>query len=174
MTLQEIQQKAETFKKSQIDINRRRDIWRNEIKQRLITTLKTVAKEVDLSWDVQVLDWTTNLEGINICFKPKPSGLSENPETGFRSEQYKGKIYVKNGGAITFAQYYNGQISVVIIYPSVEEYVSQKDALAVVRVEPEEITEAFIYKHVALFLDEMTKWENAYSSSKIGFKTNDL
>ena len=117
-----------------------------------------------IGWNVQILDWTKNSEGVNITFGPERSGIIEKTESTFKS-------YIKEGGTIAFSQAYNGDIFVIIIFPFIDKLVSQTDNKLLGKFNPEIISEDFIIKHVSTFLDEMIKWEKSTYGNRVGFKT---
>ncbi|MDB5268747.1 MAG: hypothetical protein JWP58_1787 [Hymenobacter sp.] len=152
MTIETIKQKGEQLKAALATIESNRKLWQDEKKGLLKTTLEQIKSELGFDMQVQSLTYTTNSEGINLTFNNGYSGIYEKTKTSMKS-------YAKHGGYIVFSQAYNGKVFVIIGYPYIEGIVTQGDAIAVGKFNPEEITADFIYKQVSFFLDEMIKWE---------------
>lgn len=162
--MDKVLEKIEVYKKSLTKIDENRKLWKDSIKQLIYDTLIKVKKASDLDWHVQKVEGLTNLEAVNISFNKQLSGLIETTQNGRRHNE-------KHGGALIFAQAYNGQIFIIYIYPYVENWVSQLDNKLIEKLEPQRITEEFVLNHVARFLDEMSNWENSTERTKIGFTT---
>ncbi|GAB4044801.1 hypothetical protein [Spirosoma jeollabukense] len=142
-----------------------RQEWQDTTKPRLIEVLTSIQNEVKIGWLVQTVSQITNLENINIQFGAQKSGITKNDNI---NQSYR--HFVKQGASLLFGQTANGEIAVVVTYPFIEEWVTQKPAEVIDRVPPHSITEDFIRLQVEKFLDEMIKWENSDAShSKIGF-----
>jgi hypothetical protein len=156
--------KIEVYKQSLAKITENRKIWSDRVKQLIYDTLLKVKKASDLDWHVQKVEGLTNLEAINISFNNQGSGLIETTNTGRRHN-------VKHGGALIFTQAYNGQIFIIYTYPYIDNWVGQLDNKLIDKVEPEKISEEFVLNQVAMFLEEMSKWESSTTKTQIGFTT---
>ncbi|WP_373060518.1 hypothetical protein [Zunongwangia sp. H14] len=162
MTLQDLKEKVDNYKNSIEKVSQNREYWQNHTKPLLKDTLEKIKETYPLDWNVQVLDWTSNSEGVNITFGKKPSGIYEQTETSSRH-------YVKKGGTIVFSQAGNGDVFIIILYPSIEELVSEKEHKVLGKISPEKITEELIIENVGVFLDEMAKWENSNEQNSLGY-----
>jgi hypothetical protein len=144
-------------------IKQNRECWQTKTKSLLTEILTKITTEYPIGWQVQILDWTKNSEGVNITFNPKPSGISEMTDKSAKS-------YIKEGGTIAFSQAYNGEVFVIIFYPFVDKFVTQTENKLIGKFKPETITEDFINSKVSIFIDEMIKWEKSTYGNSIGFK----
>jgi hypothetical protein len=163
MNIENLTESVEIFKNELLKISNKRQQWTNLTKPLLRDTLKNIKLKFDLDWNTYVMDNITNSEGVNITFGNSSSGIYERTETGHKS-------YSKRGGTLTFSQAYNGDIFIIILYPSVDELVIPVENQKLVSIVlPEIITEEFIYEQVQNFLNEMTLWESSSSHKPIGF-----
>jgi hypothetical protein len=125
--------------------------------------LNKIKKAFDLKWTIYEANDILNYEGIIFSLGTKPSGLTQMTVKGR-------KKLLKNGGNLIFSQTYNGQILIIIKYPSVEDFiVSSEPIKQIIKVNPNEISEDFIVRQVDNFLTEMINWEKSVSSKPIGF-----
>ncbi len=61
----------------------------------------------------------------------------------------------------------------IITYPYVEEWITQREAEVIATVTPEDITEDFVCLQVEKFLDEMIKWQSHIQKyTPMGFRSN--
>jgi hypothetical protein len=144
-------------------IEEKRNSWNHETKELVFRTLLNVQKSAPLNWSVRKSEGVENLEEVCLRFNNSASGITDytRKEPATRT---------KYGGALVFDQEYNGDISVEIVYPFVENCVDGISNRKVDRVPPTRITEDYITMQVIRFLDEMIKWENSSSKNVIGFK----
>nr|WP_294788036.1 hypothetical protein [uncultured Flavobacterium sp.] len=167
MKIEDLKQNVEKLYEAWKTIDEKRDNWRSEKKKLIKETLSEIKNTYDLDWNIYVVDFTTNSEGVNITFGKSSSGIFESNHKGSKS-------YTKHGGTLTFSQAYNGDIFVIILYPSVEQFVTPKDGQEnklVEKINPIKIDKEYIIKQVDNFLKEMRNWENSDSSnSPLGFK----
>ena len=163
MKIEELSAKIEEYKSAQDKIKLNRELWINKIKPLLIETLYKIKDSFDLGWQVQILNDVKNSEGVNITFEFSRSGFVRTTTKTIRS-------YLKKGGTIVFSQAYNGEIFVIILYPYVEEFVSESKNKLLGKFDPQIIDEGFIIEKVATFLDEMIKWEKSTYYNRVGFK----
>ena len=164
MKIEDLKNKVDEFKVSLEKTNLNREIWQTRTKPLLIDTLSKITDNYPIGWTVQILDWTSNSEGVNITFNPSRSGFVENNGQSLKS-------HIKQGGTIVFSQAYNGEIFIIILFPSIDGFVTRADDKLLGRFKPETITEEFIINYVAKFIDEMIKWEKSTFINPVGFKT---
>ena len=163
MTIENLTQGVENFKNELLRIKCKREQWTNVTKPLLRDTLRSIKSKFDLDWNTYVMDGTTNSEGVNLTFGNSASGIFERTEKGIKG-------FSKRGGTLAFSQAYNGDIFIIIIYPSVDELVIPvENQKLVLKVTPEKIDEGFVYEQVANFLNEMTLWESSSAYNPIGF-----
>lgn len=163
MKVIDLKSKIDELKEAQETINLKREEWQKSTKPTLIRVLTELKETYKVGWHVQVLDRTRNSEGVNITFGLNHSGISEKTD---KSHKY----YIKRGGTIVFSQAYNGDIFVIIIYPSVDELVGESENKLLGRFEPKDIQDKFILEKVSIFIDELIKWEKTTYGGQIGFK----
>jgi hypothetical protein len=162
MKIDDLARKIEEFKSAQDKIDQNRQLWVDTTKPLLIKSLEMIRDKFDLGWDVQIIDEIKNFETVNISLGFKRSGL--------RISGNKMKSYLKSGGSLVFSQAYNGDIFVIVMYPFIEELVTEKENKLLGKYDPNTINEEFITDKVVTFIDEMIKWEKATLYNKIGFK----
>ena len=163
MEIDDLNSKVDEFLQAQINIKNKREIWTAQTKPLLIQTLGVIKENYHLDWHIQILDDIQNSEGVNLTFGHSPSGFKEITKTTMRS-------FVKRGGTIVFSQAYNGDIFVVIMYPYIEDFVTEAENKLIGRFDPSAINEGFIVENVSKFIDEMIKWEKSTSYNRVGFK----
>ena len=89
----------------------------------------------------------------------------------YREDDEGKKKYAKTGGNLVFSQAYNGDIFIIFMSPSIDEFNIPQDPQKVIgKVNPSKINEEFIILHVSQFLLELIDWESLMSSHAIGFK----
>jgi hypothetical protein len=76
------------------------------------------------------------------------------------------------GGIIGFSQVHNGEIFVFILYPFIDGLVSKSENKILGKFKSQVIIEEFVIKQVAVFIDEMIKWEKSTYGNHIGFLTD--
>jgi len=166
MNYERIKSKAEKFQNALLETIRKRDLWDKQTKDLIYSILSTIKGHANLDMQVQKVPGGKNMEAVNLQFNKSSSGLVENAG-------HSTKVFVKYGGYIAFSQAYNGDIWVIMAYPYVEEFVSQKEHEVLDKVAPENITEDYIIDKVEHFLDRMTEWETGkFQTEAIGFKSN--
>jgi len=148
-----IQENAFIYETHLRNVNRRRDLWNKEIRERLKTTLESVQKNFPkIDWFVQDMDSKVNYETLALKIKDSPSGITN---------QSEGSSHLKRGGSLCFSQMISGKIRVWMDYPFVEGV--QKEKLPpkeIVIVDPSYINENLIAGYVQQFLNEITTYES--------------
>ena len=159
--MKDLKLKVEKFNSTISRIDSKRKQWQNQTKPLLVKVLGEIMDQVQLELLVLVTDTRINHESVNLQFKSKPSGISEKREKIV-------KAYIKWGGALNFSQAYNGEVHIVVNYPYVDEIVAQNKHTLLIRIEPDKITDEFIYARVNDFLGDMLNWELVTSGSSFG------
>ncbi len=163
MTIESLASKVEDYKESLEQIEIRRSQWTSTTRQLIYDALQKVKNRWNLDWYVTMLDTTKNMEGVNLFFGSRPSGILEKTGSAMKS-------YFKHGGTLAFAQAYTGHIFVIFLYPSIDELATPLEPNKILaRTEPSSIDEEFILKQVATFLEEMRLWESNNQLTPIGF-----
>lgn len=145
MEMENLTEYVAKFKNELELIKSKREQWTNVTKPMLKETLKSIKATYDLDWNTYAMEGTTNSEGVNLTFGNSHSGLMERTQKGVRS-------FVKRGGTLVFSQSYNGDVFIIILYPSVDDLVVPVEPQKLLmKVPPERIDESFVYEQVASF-----------------------
>lgn len=105
-----ILEKITAYQTALDDIQKRRHIWNETVKDLIFNTLTSVKNIKDLDWSVQKVELVNNLQTVNLIFKKSYSGITQVSDNG--SEDY-----LKYGAGLFFSQSYNGNIFVFIEFP---------------------------------------------------------
>lgn len=155
--LTSIQENAFIFETHLKNVNRRRELWKSEIKEKIKHTLEVVQKNIPkINWSVQVFDSILNYESVTLQIADSPSGITE----GLPAEG-KTRKYTKRGATLGFSQMISGKIRVWFKYPFVEDIQESEEQIKDwVTIEPSYITENLIAGYVQQFLHEITVYES--------------
>jgi hypothetical protein len=152
------QELAQTYKQ----IEARRNHWHTVTREFILKQLTAVAEKHKLNWNAGVNEAWQNLESVFIAFNPSASGIVER-------NAYNQLQKVKTGGLLSFSQSRGGMVVVWMAYPLVEglnEETPKNTTLETL--EPENVNEECIQRHLEKFLEEMIEWEND-GRDEIGF-----
>lgn len=152
----------------------KRALWCDHIKDLLIQTLTKICNEHTIGWTMELMGSSTNVEGVTLTFGDIIIGVEPSIEPplveGEVQQNVEIKYYTKHEGTLAFSQAYNGDVFVIIVFPTIEEIVNQRNSQKLeLRVHPSKITKEFIEQQVANFLDEIIKWESSPLYNDIGF-----
>jgi len=165
MKLEDLKGDVESYRKTLTEINQKRKLWHTETRALITETLKKITKTYELDWDVFIAESTRNLEGVNLTFGNSFSSVYSENEDGKKS-------YTKTGGNLVFSQAYNGDVFIILLTPSIDDFQSSQDSQKVIgKVNPSKIDEEFIIQHVSQFLMELADWESLRSTHVVGFKS---
>ncbi len=160
--MERILENIEQYKSALSKTEENRAYWANVSKALIFDVLTKVQSAADLDWQVKKAETVKNLEAVSISFNKRPSGIVEVTPTAEKDT-------LKHGGALIFTQSYNGQVFIIHTYPYVEHWVGQTENKLIDKVDPVQIDEDYILRHVAQFLQEMSQWENSAARAHIGF-----
>jgi hypothetical protein len=151
-----IQEHAFIYETHLKNVNRRREMWKSAVKDKIKSTLDTVQSNFKrIDWEVMVSDERKNLESVWIKIKDTPSGVSEVTEDG------KTRQFIKYGAKLGFSQMISGKINVWFEFPYWEELqISSQLRKHIVTIEPSYVTEGLIAGYVHQFLAEVTNYES--------------
>ncbi len=152
-----IQENAFIYETHLRNMNRRREMWKSETKEKIKLTLEAVEKNFSkIDWSVQLFDSKMNFETIILKISDSPSGISDSiPKKG------TGRQYMKKGAVLGFSQIISGKIRVWFKYPFVEGIQEVEDPVkSLVTIEPSYVTENLIAGYVQQFLYEITVYES--------------
>ncbi|WP_367389847.1 hypothetical protein [Lewinella sp. LCG006] len=159
--MDQIQEKIDSFKKSQKIIEEKRLLWKDGKKALINDVLRGIVSSYDFPWHVDKHETLTNRESIYLSMENFPSGI-------VNIEEKRSYMYI--GGALHFGQLFSGKISVWIENPYVEEIAYCKESYVQIDLlEPSDVTESKIREYVVKFLDMMKPFEME-SRALIGFK----
>jgi len=139
-------------------VESRRQLWEKETKEIIFESLTQITNDYPFHWHVQRLEHLSNYQTINICINNLNSGITEK-EFDDKGKLVHAKSYIKHGGYLAYCQSYNGKVNVLIVYPYIEEWVTQNEVNVIATLEPKEINKEKILKHLVQFLNEMSAWE---------------
>ena len=140
----------------------KRQIWKEQTRPQLREALGRICTRFEIGWKVQELDWLWNNKAVNLMFDTVPKILQE------KAGGMKDFDFVK-GTALVFSQKYNGDISVLILYPEVGDPSSDSDFKELGTFHPDKINEEFVEEKVSDFLEEIMVWEESIMRHRVGF-----
>jgi uncharacterized protein YgbK (DUF1537 family) len=129
----------------------KRELWKS-MRLLLLSRLKTIVEASSEQLDVSNNDTVTNYESIILSFRGGHSGL-------VRASDTRRKALIKEGGYLLFAQSVNSKLKIIVVYPSVEDTISQQVSELIGKIDLSELTEELIDSYVEIFLDKMIGWE---------------
>lgn len=164
MKIEDLKEDVENYDNAILEIERKRTLWSSETKAFIFKALTKIKNMYDLDWNVFVIETTKNVEGVNLAFGNSFNSVYSENKNGTRS-------YSQTGGNLLFSQAYNGEVLVLILFPSIVEVDSFEESQSTLaKVDPSKIDDEFIIQKVSEFLSEMTNWESSRSSHVVGFK----
>jgi hypothetical protein len=154
-----------------------RALWQEHAKPLIQDMLKKVSKTAELSnAEVIVRDNVENLEVVALDLGRMASGISEKMEdTGIK------RMMIKSNGSLIYQQLFNGKIMVMVVRPHIEGYGQPLPPLNLEILRPDEVTAEQLVKHLEVFLQNITDWEDfddeeqrssSMGFNPIGFKTD--
>jgi len=148
---------------------KKRALWNESVKQLLIDTISNIVSTHSIGWSMELMGSSTNVEGVTLTFGDIIIGVEPTINEPI-AENVEVKYYTKHEGTLAFSQAYNGDIFIIIVFPTIEEIINPRDTQKLeMRVDPSRITAEFIEHQVANFLDEIVKWESSPLYNDIGF-----
>ena len=142
----------------------KRKLWNESTRPLLLETLKGIEERFSLGWKVQELNWLWNNKAVNLMFDSVPKELADRVD-------YLHDFEFIRGTALVFSQKYNGDISVMILYPEVSAAGSENEFKELGSFHPKEIEAAFIEEKVSAFLEEIMVWEDNAFQHRVGFSS---
>lgn len=151
-----------------------RQVWKEELKDKIVAQLKTISKEVALGAEIEVKSDLENLEAIVFSLGAVKSGMYQELNDSIKRHM------IKHNGSLIYQQLFNGKIVVIINYPYIENYGQPTPPKTIGIYRPEELKEPFFIRHLEEFITEIYHWEDydddevpgAERNQKIGFKLN--
>jgi len=137
----------------------RRNEWENKTKKVITDALEKAVKIMgvkDIGGFVGSSKVYRNFESIQLLFGNEPSGIIEEKSNGGM------RHFLKKNGYINFAQVISGKVFVVYTSSCVEEIGDEPRKEVKDKVEPTDVTEDWVLKHVETFLNEYLEYENEW------------
>ena len=152
-----IQENAFIYETHLKNVNRRRDLWKTAVKDKIWNTLEEVRKNFHkIDWHVHMDDTKKNLASIVLKINDASSGISEAGQG-----ENVAKEYMKRGAQLGFSQMISGKINVWFDFPFWEDLqISKQLRKHMVTIEPSYVTESLIAGYVHQFLHEITAYES--------------
>ncbi|MEB3347673.1 hypothetical protein U6A24_19505 [Aquimarina gracilis] len=162
MKIEHLEERVSDYRNSIQTVVDKRMLWKNTTKNVLLKTLKEIAKQYDIGWKVQELNWIRNNEAVNITFDSFP------PEMIDCTNLIPAYQFLP-GGALIFSQSYNGDVFIFMILPEIENTPRDNNLKELGQYTPDMITEKMIVEKVDEFLKEMIRWEEPSLKNKVGY-----
>ncbi|WP_235294458.1 hypothetical protein [Portibacter lacus] len=168
-----IQQRVKKYHEILENTIQYRKDWDEGLKKMIMETLENVSKHTGLKAEVEVQDQVENMEIIVYNLGRSTSGISEKLD-----EKLK-RPMIKSNGALIYQQLFNGKVLVLVSLPHIEGYGEPRPPKTVEILRPDELKKPFIYRHLEIFLKDVTDWEDydddapqeRSSFNPIGFNT---
>ena len=140
----------------------KRSMWNEQTRPLLKSALESICSQYEIGWKVQELNWLWNNKAVNLMFETVPKVLSTKAG-GI------GDFEFVKGAALVFSQKYNGDISVLILYPEVADATAEKDFKELGSYHPQIVSPDFVEQKVSDFLEEIMVWEENIIKHKVGY-----
>ena len=165
-----LQAKARQYRDALQNTARFRLIWQEGVQKNLVTWLKELAQNCNLTVEIEERMEVEGLESVIFSLGLVPSGLKEILEGNNRRD------LMRQNGSLIYQQLFNGRVMALINLPYIEKYGQPQEPRSVAIFSPDEITEDKVANHVAEFLTDLTMWESYDDDSmqpatRIGFKS---
>jgi hypothetical protein len=167
MKLEHLEERVNDYRESIKTVFDKKIQWESITKKLIIRVLKNTAKNYNIGWKVQELNWIYNNEAVNIIFDSFPSDLIDftNKVPTYQFIQ---------GGALVFSQSYSGDVYVLVLFPYLEQLQIENRSVELGFYNPADITEKLIVEKVDEFLKEMIKWEVPSYRTTLGFHHKEI
>jgi hypothetical protein len=162
-----LKRRVERYQEILDNTNQYRETWEKELRDSIGKQLKTLADACGLSAAIEVNETTKNLASVVFNLGSVESGIVQ-----MLSGQIQRDL-VKFNGSLAYQQLFNGKIMVSINYPQIEAYGQPLPPKVIAIYRPEELKEPFFIRHLELFVNEITQWEDfdddQQANAPIGF-----
>jgi hypothetical protein len=167
--LNNLKRKVGTYKDIMTNTRAYRDVWKNSLRDQIISVLEMMVKGCELDATVQLRSDMENLEAIVLSLGDVKSGIWQ--EIGSDIKRHM----IKHNGSLIYQQLFNGKVIVLLNYPFIENYGQPRQPKTIGIYRPEELKEPFFIRHMEEFITDITNWEDYDDdepSKKIGFDIN--
>jgi len=149
-----IQQKVKKYQEILENTVQYRKDWNDDLKEMIIKTLEKISKETGLKAEVEIQDKVENMEIIVFNLGRSTSGISEKVDDKLK------RPMIKSNGALIYQQLFNGKILILVSLPHIEGYGQPGPPKTIEILRPDELKKPFIYRHMEIFLKDVTEWED--------------
>jgi hypothetical protein len=149
--------------RQEIEVNRHN--WLQYTKPLLEAAFNYLKSNLPSTFELQyhVDIFAQNLETVVFSMGSGDSGIIPDPEDNSMP-------YIKHFGHLVFGQLYNGEISINISLPYIEEIVTNTEQeINIALLKPSELTESKIFDLFYDFLIRIVDWEKNHSKTRSGF-----
>lgn len=146
-----------------------RDAWKNGLKDKIVSFLKSSIEEVGLPAQIEVRAQMQNLEAVVLSLGDGKSGMYQQVSSDIK------RHLIKHNGSLIYQQLFNGKVIVMIQFPFIENYGEPKPPKTIAIYRPEELKDPFMVRHLEEFIQDITDWEDYDDdepNKKIGFELN--
>ncbi len=167
--LHNLKRKVTNYKEVLLNTRQYRKAWKESLCPQIISGLERMIKETGLEATVEKKEGLENLEAIMLSLGEAKSGIYESINHEVK------RHLIKHNGALVYQQLFNGKIIVLVNYPMIEGYGKPRPPKTIAIYRPEELKPPFLIRHMEVFIDEITVWEDFDDdepNQKIGFQLN--
>ena len=167
--LRNLKRKVSNYKAVLTNTRSYRDNWKSELRQQILDGLTQMVESTQLDASIELKEGLENLEAIVLSLGEVKSGIYEALKNDVK------RHLIKHNGSLVYQQLFNGKIIVLINYPMIEGYGKPRPPKTIAIYRPEELKPPFLIRHMELFIDEITIWEDYDDDEphqKIGFQLN--
>ncbi|MEX2350665.1 MAG: hypothetical protein WD554_07270 [Flavobacteriaceae bacterium] len=163
MKIEHLEERVLDYKNSIKVVVEKRIMWKTTTKDLIISVLKKAESTYAIGWQVQELNWIHSNEAVNITFDSFPPDMIE-------LTNHLPTYQFLQGGSLVFSQLHNGDISVLIVFPILENAMPiEDDTEDLGTYSPEDINEKLIVEKLDVFLKEIIKRDVPPLSKRMGF-----
>jgi hypothetical protein len=152
--LNNLKRRVERYKEILANTNLYRETWHNELRDGISKQLKNLADACGLNATIEINEETKNLGMVILSLGSVESGMVQTLSGQIQRD------LVKFNGSLAYQQLFNGKIMVSINYPQIETYGQALPAKVIAIYRPEELKEPFFIRHLEVFINEITQWED--------------
>ncbi|WP_235299652.1 hypothetical protein [Portibacter marinus] len=149
-----IQQKVKKYHEILENTKQYRKDWHDGLKELIMKTLKNISSKTGLDAEIEVQDKVENMELIVFNLGRTTSGISEKVDETVK------RPMIKSNGALIYQQLFNGKVLVMESLPHIEGYGDPRPPKTIEILRPDELKKPFIYRHMEIFLKDVTDWED--------------
>lgn len=164
-----LQRKVNLYKEVLQNTRDYRDVWGQELKEQIKSTLLEVSQSVGLDGKIDERTDMENLEAIVFSLGNVKSGMYQKVDEDIK------RHLIKHNGSLIYQQLFNGKIIVLIQYPYIENYGQPRPPKTIAIYRPEELKPPYFQRHLEEFITDITNWEDYDDdepNKRIGFQLN--